>query len=64
MKNHRLGGRSVELGPLVYRQISFGLAAFDRLKDWQRHFQKQERRTVSNSETLSRLILNTPPPPR
>jgi len=51
-----------QAAPFVYRQVSFDLRAFDRLKEWQRHFQKREGRRVSNSETLSRLILNNPSP--
>lgn len=64
MNNYELDGQAAQLGPLVYRQISLGLPAFARLKEWQRHFQKLDRRKVSNSETVSRLILNNPPPPR
>lgn len=47
---------------LVHRQVSFELAAFDRLKEWQRHYEQAERRRVTNSEVMSRLILNNAPP--
>lgn len=47
---------------LVYRQVSFTLAAFDRLKDWQRHIERTEGRRVTNSEALNRLILATQSP--
>lgn len=42
---------------LVYRQVSFTLAAFDHLKDWQRHIERTEGRRATNSEVLDRLIL-------
>lgn len=47
---------------LIHRQVSFELAAFDLLKDWQRHYERTEGRQITNSEVLSRLILNNPPP--
>ena len=47
---------------LVYRQVSFTLAAFDHLKDWQRHIERTEGRRVTNSEALERLILSHPKP--
>ena len=43
---------------LVYRQVSFELAAFDRLKDWQRHYSRVEGRNVTNSEALSRILVS------
>lgn len=48
---------------LIYRQVSFSLPAFDRLKDYQRHFEFAEGRKLTNGEVLDRLILNTPVPP-
>ncbi|MGE8227019.1 MAG: hypothetical protein ACN6RK_14650 [Stenotrophomonas sp.] len=47
---------------LVYRQVSFTLAAFDHLKNWQRHLESTEGRRVTNSEALERLILSHPKP--
>jgi hypothetical protein len=47
---------------LVHRQVSFELAAFDLLKDWQRHYERVEGRRITNSEVVSRLILNNPTP--
>lgn len=47
---------------LIYRQASFSLAAFDRLKDWQRHWETTEGRRVTNSEALDRLILTNRQP--
>jgi hypothetical protein len=47
---------------LVHRQVSFELAAFDRLKDWQRYFERVEGRRITNSEVLCRLILNNAAP--
>jgi len=46
--------------PLIHRQVSFTLAAFDRLKDYQRHLERTEGRRMTNSEALSRLILSHP----
>ena len=45
---------------LIFRQVSFSLAAFDRLKDHQRHLERTEGRRVTNSEALDRLILSHP----
>ena len=45
---------------LVYRQVSFGLEAFDALKQYQRHIERTEARRVTNSEVLDRLILSHP----
>lgn len=45
---------------LIYRQISFSLAAFDRLKEYQRHLERTEGRRLTNSEALDRLILTHP----
>lgn len=47
---------------LVYRQVSFTLAAFDHLKDWQRHIERTEGRRVTNSEVLNRVILASQSP--
>lgn len=47
---------------LIHRQVSFELAAFDRLKDWQRHYERTEGRTITNSEVMCRLILNNAAP--
>lgn len=48
--------------PLIYRQVSFDLPAFDLLKQWQRYFQRREETRLTNSEVMCRLILNNPPP--
>lgn len=45
---------------LIFRQVSFTLAAFDRLKDHQRYLERTEGRRVTNSEALDRLILSHP----
>ena len=45
---------------LIFRQVSFRLAAFDRLKEYQRHLERTEGRRVSNSEAIDRLILSHP----
>jgi hypothetical protein len=45
---------------LIHRQVSFRLAAFDRLKDYQRGLERTEGRPVTNSEALDRLILSHP----
>lgn len=47
---------------LVYRQITFTVQAFDRLKDWQRHWEQAEGRRVTNSEALGRLLLASAAP--
>jgi hypothetical protein len=47
---------------VVYREVSFSLAAFDRLKHWQRHMARREGRHLTNGETLDRLILALPAP--
>lgn len=47
---------------VIYREIAFGLDAFDRLKHWQRYLSRREGRHLSNAEALDRLILALPPP--
>lgn len=47
---------------LVYRQVTFTVPAFDRLKSWQRHWEQAEGRRVTNSEALVRLILASAAP--
>ena len=47
---------------LVFRQVAFTLAAFDRLKDHQRYIERTEGRTLTNGEVLDRLILANPKP--
>jgi len=47
---------------LVHRQVSFELAAFDLLKEWQRHYERIEGRGITNSEVMCRLILNNASP--
>ncbi len=47
---------------LIFRQVTFTLAAFDRLKDHQRHIEYTEGRTLTNGELLDRLILANPKP--
>jgi len=48
---------------VVYREVAFGLAAFDRMKHWQRHLERTEGRRLTNGEVLDRLILAVPAPP-
>lgn len=43
---------------LIFRQVSFTLPAFDRLKDYQRQLERSKGRRVTNSEALDRLILS------
>lgn len=50
----------VERAPLIHRQLSFTVPAFDRFKQYQRHLERTEGRRVTNSEALSRLILSHP----
>jgi len=45
---------------LIYRQVSFTLAAFDHLKEYQRHLERTEGHRLTNSEALGRLILSRP----
>jgi hypothetical protein len=45
---------------LIYRQVSFSLQAFDRLKDFQRHLERTEGQRLTNSQALDRLILSHP----
>lgn len=40
----------------VYRQVTFDVATFDRLKDWQRHLESTEWRSFTNGEVLDRII--------
>ena len=47
---------------LIYRQLTFELAAFDLLKAWQRRWERTLGRKLTNSEVLNRLILNNPEP--
>lgn len=47
---------------VIYREVSFGIAAFDRLKHWQRHLERKEGRRMTNGEVLDRLILAVPAP--
>jgi hypothetical protein len=42
---------------VIYRQVSFSLEAFDRLKDWQRYLEEREGRRFTNGMVLDRLIL-------
>lgn len=48
--------------PKVYRHVALAVSAFDRLKDWQRHFERTGGRRVTNGETLDRLLLALPLP--
>jgi len=50
-------------GAVIYRQVSIALAAFDRLKHWQRYIARKEGQTLTNGETISRLLLTLPEPP-
>lgn len=47
---------------LIYRQVSFSLETFDRLKDWQRHWERTEGCHLDNSRAVERLILMSPLP--
>lgn len=47
---------------VVYREVALGVDAFDRLKQWQRHLERQEGRRITNGEMLDRLILAHPAP--
>jgi len=47
---------------LVHRQVTFTVAAFDRLKDWQRHLERTEQRSFTNGEVLDRILLAAPSP--
>lgn len=49
--------------PVVYRQVTFSIEAFDRLKNWQRHWERVEGRRVTNGVALDRLILAASNPP-
>lgn len=55
-------GQSSTSTSLIFRQVSFTLPAFDRLKDYQRHFECTEGRRLTNGEVLDRLILANPRP--
>jgi len=48
--------------PVIYREVTFSLAAFDGLKDWQRHFERSVGQSPSNGEELDRLLLTHPAP--
>lgn len=45
---------------LIYRQVSFSLEAFNRLKTWQRRLELAEGRPLTNGEVLDELILAVP----
>jgi len=47
---------------VVYRHISLSVEAFDRLKDWQRHWEATEGQRHTNGVLLDRLILAQRPP--
>ena len=47
---------------VVYREVSFSVDAFNRLKHWQRYLARREGRHLTNGETLDRLILALPAP--
>ncbi len=42
---------------VVYRHVSLSVEAFDRLKDWQRHWEATEGQRHTNGVLLDRLIL-------
>lgn len=61
MSTHPLGSiLPGNVSTLIYRQVSFTLPAFDRLKEYQRRIEHAEGRRVTNSEALDRLILSHP----
>lgn len=43
---------------LIFRQVSFTLPVFNRVKTYQRYLERTEDRRVTNSEALNRLILS------
>ena len=47
---------------VVYRELSFSVAAFDRFKHWQRYLSRAEGRHITNGEVLDRLVLALPAP--
>lgn len=47
---------------LIHRQVTLSLSAFDRLKAWQRHWQRTQGRLLTNGEVLDRLLLASPLP--
>lgn len=47
---------------VIYRQVTFSVEAFDRLKDWQRHWEAREGCQLTNGAVLDRLILANPRP--
>lgn len=49
--------------PLVYRQVSLSLEAFDRLKAWQRALERRWRRRMTNGEVLDHVLLASRSPP-
>ena len=50
-------------GPVrIHRAVTFDLAAFDRLKAWQRHLSASQGRPLTNSEELREMILAHPAP--
>ncbi len=47
---------------VIYREVTFGLDAFDHLKRWQRYLERKEGRRLTNGEVMDRLILAVPAP--
>jgi hypothetical protein len=45
---------------LIHRHVTLSLAAFDRLKVWQRRLEQGEDRRLTNGEVLDALILAVP----
>lgn len=62
----RSAPRDANSGPprpvLIFRQVSFSLDAFDRLKAWQRRLELAGGRPLTNGEVLDVLILAAPVP--
>jgi len=48
---------------VIYRRVSIGKPAFDRLKHWHRHLEQQEQKRLTNGDVLDRLIMAVPAPP-
>jgi hypothetical protein len=49
-------------GTLVYRNVTFQVETFDKLKAWQRLLEEQTGRLLTNSEVLCEVIRRAPEP--
>lgn len=41
---------------VIYREVSLGVDAFDRVRQWQRQHERTEGRRITNGEVPDRLI--------